>query len=157
MICSQFNHFFFVGVSEPEGFHYPAYVGFNEGQDMDFTEFDNITLVLQGRVPPSLEESVTTAWKVNGKSLPTDYLGPLHGPLLSISQMLSIKNANFLDAGEYIATLEVDPYTYLSEHLQCPHVYFDFVSNTLGIDSITLAQAVIRLNYGKEVSNKYLA
>ncbi len=136
-----------------EDFHYPADISFTEDQDVVyFTESDNVTLVFQGSVPPSFEETVTTVWTLNGQSLPTEYgLGPLHGPLLSISQTLTIEDANFLAAGEYIATLEISPYTHFVEHLQCPDEYYQLVSSILGITSVTLGQAAIQLKYGKQV------
>ncbi len=61
----------------------------------------------------------------------------------------------FLDAGEYTATLENCSNSYLSQHLQCPYEYDQFVLNTLGIYSVTLhGRGMIRLNYGRGKTHK---
>ncbi len=133
-------------------FQYPAEIKFKEGGVVYYTDSDNITLVLQGSVPSSFEELVTIRWKHNGQTLSTDryILEPLQRPFLSISQIMRIVNANFFDAGEYTATLEINPYSYLRQHLQCPNEYDLFVRSTLRISSVILGEAVIQLKYGKE-------
>ncbi len=139
-------------------FQYPANVKLKEGGDVYFTESDNITLVLQGHIQPSFEELVTIRWKHNGQTLSTNkyILEPLQQPFLSLSQTMRIVDANFLDAGEYTATLEISSNSYLSQHLQCPYEYYQFVTSTLGISSVTLSEAVVRLKYGKEEPQELL-
>ncbi len=136
---------------DTQNFQYPAEIKFKEGGDVYYTESDNITLVLQGHIQPSFEELVTIRWEHNGQTLSTDryILEPLQQPFLSLSQTMRIVDANFLDAGEYTATLEISSYSYLRQHLQCPNEYYQFVASTLGISSVTLGEAVIRLNYGR--------
>ncbi len=133
-------------------FRYLANIKFKESGDIYYTDSDNITLVLQGSVPSSIEELVTIRWEHNGRTLSTDryILEPLQRPFLSIFQTMRIVNANFLDAGEYTATLEISPYSYLIEHLQCPYEYYLLVASTLRISSVTLGEAVVQLKYGKE-------
>ncbi len=132
-------------------FRYPANIKFKESGDVYYTDSNNITLVLQGSVPSSIEELVTIRWEHNGQTLSTDryILEPLQRLFLSLSQTMRIVDADFLDAGEYTATLEISPYSYLSQYLQCPNEYYQFVLNTLGISRVTLGEAVIRLNYGR--------
>ena len=113
-----------------------------------FTAMQNLSLNITGKILAGIEDTVTSTWYCNGRSLSSGFsLGPLKRPHLNISQSLTLENASILDDGTYDALLTMGPYTQLVYHLGCHYNYYTFVASTVGAYYTVLAQATLQLKY----------
>jgi len=113
-----------------------------------FTVLQNINLQVSGRTHTTAHNSITTLWYRNGGYLPLgSQVGLLKRPFLSFSQSLTLQNSSILDVGTYEAQLTIDSYTHFNSHLECHDNYYQFLSYTLGVYTIILAQAKVQLKY----------
>ena len=113
-----------------------------------FTVLQNINLHVSGRTHSAADNSITTLWYRNGGYLPLgSQVGLLKRPFLSFSQSLTLQNSSILDVGTYEAQLTIDTYTHFNSHLGCHDNYYQFLSYTLGVYTIILAQAKVQLKY----------
>lgn len=124
-----------------------------------FTVLQNINLQVSGRTHTAAHNSITTLWYRNGGYLPLgSQVGPLKRPFLSFSQSLTLQNSSILDVGTYEAQLTIDSYTHFNSHLGCHDNYYQFLSYTLRVYTIILAQAKVQLKYyGKFAHNSLCA
>jgi len=136
-------------LSSGTGLQTETWINFHGREEViPFTVLQNISLHVNGRTHSAAEDSITTLWHRNGGYLPLGLqLGPLKRPFLNFSQTLTLQNSSILDAGTYEALLIIDSRSHFTFHLGCDYNYYIFLSSTLGLNTITLAQSKVQLKY----------